>query len=211
MNRKIMMFFIGSVIVLAWVMSTPVVAATYKEGEAYELVKPVQPTSSGNKVEVVELFWYGCPHCYQFEPYVKRWLKDKPENVDFVRIPGVFRPDWALYGRAFYTANIMGVFDKIHEPLFEAIHELKRPLSSEDALAKFFAEHGVDEQEFHKVFRSFTVESKIRRAMDLGKRYGANGVPTMIVNGKYRTSASSAGSHAEVLKVVDYLIKKESN
>jgi thiol:disulfide interchange protein DsbA len=187
-------------------------AATYEEGEEYELVTPPQPTSTGDKIEVVELFWYGCPHCYQFEPYVQRWLKTKPANVEFVRIPAVFRPDWALFARTYYTAQVLGVVDKIHQPFFEAIHELRKPMKTEDQIAAFFAQHGVKKEDFHKVFRSFAVESKVRRAIDMTRRYGANGVPTMIVDGKYRTSATQSGSHANTLKVVDFLIKKiESN
>ncbi len=190
-------------------LSVSVGAADYIEGKHYEVISPAQPTSTGAKVEVLELFWYGCPHCFNFEPYIVRWLKTKSPQIEFVRMPGILRPEWALYARAYYTAEVLGVLDKIHEPLFEVIHELRQPPKDEAALKGFFKEHGVSEEDFTKTFRSFTVESKVRRAQDMSQRYGASGVPTMIINGKYRTSGSLSGGPADVLKVVDYLAQKE--
>ncbi|NOX77040.1 MAG: thiol:disulfide interchange protein DsbA/DsbL [Gammaproteobacteria bacterium] len=185
-------------------------AARFNEGQQYELVSPAQPTTSKDKVEVVELFWYGCPHCYKLEPYVKRWLKRKPANVKFVRMPGMFRKSWEIHGRAYYTAEILGVVDKIHGPMFEAIHEQKRRMNTETAIMALFKEHGVSEKDFKRVFRSFAVETKTRRAKDMGRRYGARGVPALIVNGKYRTGAPAAGGNAKVFQVVNFLVKKES-
>lgn len=197
------------VLITALLFST--IAAALTEGQDYESLTPPQPTNSGNKIEVMELFWYGCPHCYQFEPTLQKWLKTKPANVEFVRVPGIFNPQWAVLGRAFYTAEALGVLDKVHDQLFAAVHELKRPLNNEDQLAAFFVEQGVKEDDFRKAFRSFTVESKVRRAQEISQRSGAKGVPTMIVNGKYRTGASlpGVGSHANTIKVVDQLIQQE--
>ena len=197
-------------IALLSIFSAQGLAETYVEGQHYNAVSPAQPTSTKDKVEVVELFWYGCPHCYRLEPFVKRWLKNKPSNVEFVRMPGVLNPGWEILARAYYTAEILGVVDKIHSSLFEAIHEQKRRMNSEAAIMAFFKEHGVAEADFTRVFRSFAVETKLRRARDMGHRYGANGVPTIIVNGKYRTGAQEAGGNAMVFKVVDYLVKQES-
>lgn len=196
-------------VVCVAILTNTVLAAVYQEGKEYELVTPPQPTTTGDKIEILELFWYGCPHCYKFEPYIQRWLKKKPAHVEFVRLPAILPPRWAFLARAFYTAQVLGVLDKINEPLFAAIHELKRSLDNEQALAGFFAEHGVAQQDFHRVFRSFAVDSKVRRAMDLSRRYGVRGVPSVIVNGKYRTSPGQAGGAANVLKVIDFLIKKE--
>jgi len=185
-------------------------AARFNEGQHYELVTPPQPTTSKDKVEVVELFWYGCPHCYKLEPYVKRWLKRKPANVKFVRMPGMFRKSWEIHGRAYYTAEILGVVDKIHGPMFEAIHEQKKRMNTEAAIMALFKEHGVSEKDFKRAFRSFAVETKLRRAKDMGRRYGARGVPALIVNGKYRTGAPEAGGNARVFQVVNHLVKLES-
>lgn len=185
-------------------------AAPFNAGQHYEQVTPPQPTVNPDKVEVLELFWYGCPHCYRLEPYVKRWLKKKPANVEFVRMPGVFRPSWEIHARAYYTAEILDAVDQVHGPMFEAIHEQQRPMNTEATIMALFKEHGVAEKDFKRVFRSFAVETKLRRARDMGQRYGARGVPTLVVNGKYRTAAKEAGSNASVFQVVDYLVKQES-
>ncbi|HEY5603277.1 MAG TPA: thiol:disulfide interchange protein DsbA/DsbL [Gammaproteobacteria bacterium] len=185
-------------------------APTYKEKIHYESVLPAQPTSTGDKIEVVEMFWYGCPHCNSLEPYVERWLKKMPANAQFVRMPAIFRPEWELHARAFYTAEILGVLDKTHTAMFEAIHQQKRRLSTDSEIQKLFAEHGISEQDFNRVFRSFAVEAKIRRAKDMSERYGIRGVPALIVNGKYRTSAQLAGGNATIFQVVDYLVAQES-
>ena len=205
--KKIAMLFAAFSLLVAG----PGFAEVYSEGQQYERVTPPQPTTTGkDKVEVVEMFWYGCPHCFRLEPYVQRWLKTKPANVEFVRMPGVFRPSWEIHARAYYTAEILGVVDKVHEPMFNAIHQEKRPMSDEASIMALFKEHGVSEKDFKRVFHSFAVETKLRRARDMGNRYGIHGVPTIIVNGKYRTGAQEAGGNARVFKVVDYLVKQES-
>ncbi len=200
---------LGAFLLSLFVFSPLINAASFEEGEQYEVVSPPQPTSTGEKIEVVGMFWYGCPHCYEFEPFINRWLKKKPENVEFIPMPAIFRPEWALHARAFYTAQVLGVLDKMHSAIFEATHELKRPLSTEAQVADFFEEQGVKKAEFSKVFRSFAVESKVRRAMDMSRRYGIKGVPAIIINGKYRTGGHMAGGNANVFKVVDYLVEKE--
>ena len=186
-------------------------APTYKEKIHYERVLPAQPTSvEDGKVEVVEMFWYGCPHCNALEPYVNRWLKKKPKEAEFVRMPAIFRPQWELHARAYYTAEILGVLDKTHSAMFEAIHQQKRRMSTDEDIQKFFAEHGVSKEDFNRVFRSFAVEAKIRRAKDMSQRYGIDGVPALIVNGKYRTGAKLAGGNANIFRVVNFLVEKES-
>jgi len=206
---KRLLGLLGATLLSTLVFSPLTGAASFEEGQHYEVVSPKQPTSTGKKIEVIEMFWYGCPHCYEFEPFVDRWLKKKPENVVFIRMPAIFRPSWALHARAYYTANVLGVLDKVHSAIFEATHELKRPLTTEAQMADFFEEQGVKKSDFSKVFRSFAVESKVRRAMDMSRRYGIKGVPAIIINGKYRTGAHMAGGNANVFKVVNYLTKKE--
>ena len=211
-KSKIMSLFGTCFFVLALMaVTTPVsFAATYNAGEHYEVISPAQPTSSKDKIEVVEMFWYGCPHCFRLEPFVERWLKRKPANVKFVRMPGVFRPSWEIHARAYYTAEILGVVDKVHRPMFDAIHEMKQRLNTESSILALFVKNGVPEKDFKRVFRSFAVETKLRRAKDMGSRYQARGVPALIVNGKYRTSGHAAGSNSKVFKVVNQLIKMES-
>ncbi len=205
--KKLTPLFAGfaMVVALGFISTGNVMAA-----KEYEMINPPQPTTSKDKVEVVELFWYGCPHCFTLEPYVERWLKRKPENVKFVRMPGMFRPSWEIHGRAYYAAEVLGVVDKVHKPMFEAIHEQKRSLNDEASIMALFKANGVSEKDFKRVFRSFAVETKLRRAKDMGQRYGVRGVPALIVNGKYRTGATQSGGNAKVFKVVNELVKMES-
>lgn len=188
----------------------PAMAEDFKEGVNYELVVPPQPTNTGDKVEVLELFWYGCPHCFRFEPFVERWLEKKPAQAEFVRMPAIFRAEWEPHARAYYTGQIMGVFDKVHRPLFNAIQQEKRTLDNETQLRDFYGEHGVNKDEFTKTYNSFAVETRVGRAKMMVGRYGIDGVPAVIVNGKYRVSAKTAGGNAEMLKVIDFLVAKES-
>jgi len=157
------------------------------------------------------MFWYGCPHCNKLEPYVERWLKKKPKEAEFIRMPAIFRPGWEIGARAYYTAEILGVVDKIHPAMFEAIHDQKKKMDTEAQLMDFFKQHGVSNKDFNHAFRSFAVEAKIRRSKDMSQRYGIKGVPSVIVNGKYRSSGHLAGGNANLFKVVNFLVDKEAN
>ena len=182
----------------------------YNEGIDYQLVTPPQPTANDGTVEVVELFWYGCPHCYHLEPVLKNWLKKKPAKVNFIRIPAIFNnPEWQLHASAFYTAEVLGKGEKMHTPLFDAIHLKNRPLHTREQLMQFFAEYGVSNEDFNSTFDSFTVQAKVQRAADLTKKYGISGVPTLIVNGKYRTDGPMATSYENLIKIVDFLVRQE--
>jgi len=183
----------------------------FKEGASYQLILPQQPTSDPNRVEVVELFWYGCPHCHRFQPFVERWLKTLPENVNYVRLPAILRENWTLHAKAFYTAEALGVLDKTHAALFNAIHNQKRRLDTEEKLFEFYAEQGVDMTEFRKVFNSFSTDSKVRRARLMTQRYDTQGTPSVIVNGKYRIDPGMAqGDFATMIKIIDFLVNKDN-
>lgn len=202
------LFYLLSALLL--LIQFPVTAdPAFEEGVSYVKIVPAQPTSEPDKIEVVELFWYGCPHCHRFQPYVENWLKNKPANIDYIRLPAILRDSWALHARAFYTAEALGKLDEIHEPLFDAIHKEKRDLDSEQTLSAFFAEHGVDPAEFRKVFHSFTVESKVRRAHQMTRRYRTQGTPSVVVNGKYRSDPGLARGFDKLIQVIDYLVEKE--
>lgn len=190
----------------------PNLAAAQVQGTAlYQPIIPVQPTSAEEgMIEVVEIFSYGCSHCHRFEPMLERWLKTKPANVKFVRLPAIFSPTLALYARAFYAAEALGVLDKIHKPFFDAIHVQKKRMNSEAEIAALFAEHGVDQKKFEKAFRSFAVEAKVRRAAELGKRYGVEATPSMVVNGKYITNPGKTNGFQGMINVINQLVKQES-
>ncbi|TPW18072.1 MAG: thiol:disulfide interchange protein DsbA [Halothiobacillaceae bacterium] len=199
---------------LLWplLLSTTAMAIDYEEGIAYQSILPEQPTSTKEKIEVVELFWYGCPHCHRFEPFIERWLESKADYIEFVRVPAILRPEWQIHARAYYTAEALNVLDKIHTPLFEAIHNQKRKLNSEEELTAFFVELGIDEKAFKKAFKSFGVDAKVRRATEMGQRYGVSGTPAVVINGKYRTDGTICKcGFAEVMNIVDALAEKEHN
>lgn len=184
-------------------------ADDYVAGQHYQAVVPPQTTTTPGKIEVVEMFWYGCPHCYEFEPVIHDWLQGKPDYIEFVRVPAVFASNWEVHARAYYAAEQLGVLDQIHKPLFDALHVDKRKLFNVDELAAFFAEHGVAEQAFRTAYDSFDVDKKTRRAIAVTRGYGISGVPAVIVNGKYRSSAQYAGSYQNLLKLVEFLADKE--
>ncbi len=171
-------------------------------GIDYDRVVPPLPSAGGDKVEVMELFWYGCGHCFQFEPYVQGWLKEKPDYVEFVRVPAVFNnPAWELHARAFYTAELLDVLDTLHPALFHAIHEAKQRLRTRDELKAFFAQHGVSAEAFDNTFDSFAVEAKLNRSRDLTRRSGINGVPSLIVAGRYRIVPGMAVTYKNLLAI----------
>ncbi|MFN2309073.1 MAG: thiol:disulfide interchange protein DsbA/DsbL [Gammaproteobacteria bacterium] len=194
---------------LALLGAAPARANDLSEGIDYVTLGAPQPTTDAAKLEVVELFWYGCPHCHQFEPMLHQWAEALPADVAFVRMPAVLSPRWEPHARAYYAAEMLGVLDKTHNALFAALHDQKQRLETEDALAGFFASQGVDEKAFREAMRSFGVAAKLNRARQMTERYGINGVPTLIINGKYRTSANETGSHAGMLQVTDRLIEQE--
>jgi protein dithiol oxidoreductase (disulfide-forming) len=201
------LFIVG----LLFGLAAPTVFAGMDEGiEYFRLSTPVS-TVNKDKVEVLEAFSYGCPHCFHFEPQVSAWKKNLPPNAEFVRFHVIFEgnPGWELLARTYYTAETMGVVEKIHQPLFVALHEKNRTFDTEVKMADFVAEQGVNKKEFLDTLHSFSVDSKMRRARELTKRYGIDGVPTMIINGKFRTSARYAGNNEDMLKLVDKLVLDE--
>jgi thiol:disulfide interchange protein DsbA len=176
----------------------------------YETLSPAQPVQNPDKIEVIEFFWYGCPHCYSLEPSVAAWLKTKPANVEFIRQPAVFSDLWGKHAKAFFTAEALGVGEKVHADFFDAIQNKKQKLTSEDELAKFFVAHGVKDEDFRAAYNSFMVDAKMRQAETMGPRYGITGVPAIIVNGKYRVTATTAKSQENMIAVTNQLIQQES-
>lgn len=185
-------------------------AALANADGGYEAVSPAQPVQQADKVEVIEFFWYGCPHCYHLEPDMIAWLKTKPANVEFIRQPAVFSDLWGKHAKAFFTAEALGVSEKTHADFFDAIQNKKQKLTDEDELAKFFTAHGVKVEDFKAAYNSFGVDAKMRQAETMAARYGVTGVPALIVNGKYRVTATTAKSQENMLTVTNQLIEQES-
>lgn len=184
--------------------------SVYQEGEHYvKLSQPVATSVPAGKIEVLELFWYGCPHCYQLEPRVEKWLADLPPDVQFVRMPAVMGRNWGVHARAYYAAELLGIADKAHAALFDAIHRKRELLFDPQSLGGFYSAYGVKASDFEQAYNSFSVNSKIMKATNKQKAYRATGVPAIIVNGKYRVGVAMKGGEQELFDVVDYLVKKE--
>ncbi|MCJ7558672.1 MAG: DsbA family protein [Gammaproteobacteria bacterium] len=194
---------------LAQASPTPLVTR-FVAGKHYTLINPAQPTSSApDQVEVAEFFYYTCPHCYNFEPFVQTYLARKPAYVNFVRVPAVFNQGLELYARAYYTAEAMGILDKTHGAMFKEIHVKRNMMTTENAIVDFYISQGVDGVIFRKTFNSFAVDTKLRQGATMAQRFKISGVPTVIVNGKYVTGGSLAGSYETLLEIIDELVMIE--
>lgn len=188
---------------------TPSTSDGLKSSQYRELKSP-QPTEDENRIEVVEIFLYSCPHCYEFEPEVAAWKKQLSEDVLFRQMPATFGPNGENMAKAFYTAKSLKVLDTMHPVLFDAIHKRGMKLASVDEIKSLFTANGVDGKDFDNHFNSFEVDSKFRLASRMQINYGITAVPALVVNGKYRTSARLVGgSNQDALNVVDKLVAKE--
>ena len=184
-------------------------SAPLKAADGYVEISPAQPTENSDKIEVLEIFLYSCPHCHDFEPYIEQWLESKPDDVDFRRMPGVFRKNSIPHAKAYYTAGKLDVLDEIHEALFNAIHQQGRRIFGNKAIKAFFIERGVDQDRFSEVYESDEIDRKVKEAFIMAQRYKVTGVPAIIVNGKYMISSSTAGSFSNMLRITNQLVDKE--
>ncbi len=182
--------------------------AEYDEGIEYEILKTIQPAPTDGKVQVIEFFSYGCPHCYRFEPYIEKWRENKADNVEFMFVPAIFNKNWEALATLFYAAEVLGVQDKVHPAIFEAMHGEGKKVKSMDDIKAVFNTAGVTTEQLDQALNSFTVAAKTRRAKTMTKAYGINSVPNIVVQGKYRTNGTLAQGHGNVFKVVDYLTDK---
>ena len=176
----------------------------------YQRIAPTQPTESPQgKVEVLEVFGYPCPHCFRFLPIMERFERATPEHVHLRRMPAIFRSSWELPARAFYTATFLGVFDKMHRPIFEALHVDKRAMDDVASWRELFVDNGVPAADFDKTFKSFAVESGIRKSVVMQGRYGISATPSLVVAGKYRVPAGLSGSYENMIRVALGLAERE--
>jgi thiol:disulfide interchange protein DsbA len=201
-------------LVLAAMFSFSVLAEgfQYEEGTHYVKLEVPVKTKNPDLIEVTEYFSYGCPHCYRFDPLIHDWEQNLREDVDFNRTPAIWGvTGYELYARTYYTAEALGVLNKIHAPLFRAIHAERQRLLDLDSMARFVAQYGVDAEQFVKTFNdSFGVKAMYQQAIARQRVYRSGGVPALIVNGKYRIEASMVdNSNANMLKVADFLVAKE--
>lgn len=187
-------------------MAGSALAAEPEVPAAFQELPLAQTQRTDGMVEVTEFFWYGCPHCFSLEPTMNKWLaEDKPDNVVFNREAPPLNPSWQQQSRAFYAAKQMGVLDQFHEPLFNAIHQDRKKLSTADQLADFADGLGIDGKKLKSMMASFMVDGAVRNSMNLAAKYQLTGVPAVVVAGKYKTSGQLAGSYANMVDAITQL------
>ena len=183
-------------------------ARAQKAGQPFQTLATKVPTEVAGKIEVIEFFSYGCPHCHDFEPLLNNWTKTLPADVNFVKVPITFnRPEWTNLARIYYTLEAMGESAKLGPAVFAAIHEQKRQLQKEDVLLEW-AGSVTDAKRFGDTWKSFGVQSRVQRSNQIAAAYRVSGVPMMAVDGRFIVSASTAGSHEGMLKTVNELVAR---
>jgi len=178
------------------------------EGKDYTSVSVPQPVATGKKIEVLEFFWYRCPHCNQLEPGLDAWLKKLPKDAQIRRVPAAFRDDWVPAAKTYYTLEQMGQLGRLHRKVFDAYHVENLNLNDPAVLGNWIEKQGVDRKKFEAIYNSFSTQSKVMQGTRLATAYGITGVPTFIIDGKYMTAESMTGSEPRLFEVLDQLIAK---
>lgn len=194
---------------LMLLLSTSVMAEAPKPGAEFDAVAQPITTDVAGKIEVMEVFWYGCIHCYQMEAPLNAWIKKLPADVYFKRMPALPRADWAPMAKAFFAMETLGVQEKLHTQLFEAVHKQKvlNPTDEKAAIDWVTKASGMDKLQVEQAFKSFTINTNLNRAAQIFRSSGATGVPSLIIDGKFITSSTMSGGNAEAIKVTDYIIE----
>jgi thiol:disulfide interchange protein DsbA len=177
----------------AWLLALVVSVSAHAQltpGKDYRVINPPQPTDSGKRIEVLEFFYYGCPHCNALQPPLRVWLKQKPADVEFRRVPAVFENSWLPLTFAYYALDAMGLADKLHYDVFAALHEQRIRLSDQNILFDWVAKHGVEREKFAEAYNSFGVKNRGMRSIELTRTYDISGTPALTVDGKYLVSPS---------------------
>lgn len=204
-------FKTASIIVVASILMAcqgETVAQTVDETKYKPVTAPFS-VSTGDKIEVVELFWFGCGHCFALEPHIKKWNKeDRPDNVELVKVPALFSKRWEFHGQAFYTMQVLGVPEEVYDAFFQSIHVKRKPINTLSTFIDFMSEHGKTKEEVESTFNSFAVDTKMRNARKITRASGARGVPAIVVDGKYLTSQQNAGGNQQLFTVINQLAAK---
>ena len=207
---------IKSLQTLVLLVLMPFMLSSYGQIERYvagthymEIANPVN-TGDSSKVEVIEAFWYGCSHCFRFEPLITNWEENKPDDVDFVRFPALWNNLMKIHAQVYYAAEALDAVDALHEHIFNAINVERNMLQNEGQISELFTEHGVSQEDFDRTFNSFSVRTKVNQAEARMQDYGIRSTPNMIVNGKYLiTTSENVRTQQEMLEIVDFLVEKE--
>ena len=185
------------------------VGQPWEEGEHYDIVSPVLRSSNPEKIEVMEFFWFGCGHCYTFEPLLAAWKKTLADDVVFKGSPAIWNSTMEIHAKVFYTAEVLGISERINPVVFRAINQDRKPLTAESDIATLFESIGVLRSDFFDAFNSFGVGSQVRQASSRARSAKITGTPEIVINGKYRITTRKAGNQTNMLKIADYLIEKE--
>lgn len=208
MNVRKTICFLLSFIVIGLV-GTLTARAEIVEGRDYKVLSTPQPTEGeSQQIEVIEFFWYGCPHCSDLNPYLARWLKNKPADVEFRYVPAIFRNNWAPAARTFYAIESLGLGEVLHDKIYHAVHRDKINLSQEGTLFSWIAKQGVERDQFVGAYNSFTVQNQANRAAQMTRQYQLTGVPALVIDGKYLTSGKAGGIPQDTISVLNQLIEK---
>lgn len=205
---RIVLAVLAMMVSLTAVAQTPEKGTDYKEGEHYETLAEPVPTSTSDKIEVVEVFAYTCGHCYNFEPLIRAWKKEQKDDVAVVQTPAMWNATMEAYARGFYTAKAMNLLDDVHMAVFTAVHQEGKQFRSAEQWADFLETYGADRERVLKTFNSFGITSQVRQSDARVRGYKITGTPEMVVDGKYRVSSRMTGSHSEMLRVVDHLVEQ---
>jgi thiol:disulfide interchange protein DsbA len=203
--KRLAMYFLGA---LAWFAVTVAGAADLVEGKEYVRLKNPQPVETGKKIEVIEFFSYGCPHCSDLEPILQAWMQKLPPDVQFRRVPVMFQQRWEALAKIYYTLDAMGDETRLSPEVFKAVHVNGVPLYQDKAFFDWAASHGLDRTRVAEIYGSFAVSSKFNRAKALAQAYNIQSVPTIVVDGKYLTASDRVGTHAAMPPVLDALVAK---
>jgi protein dithiol oxidoreductase (disulfide-forming) len=201
---------LAAVLFLVGISVTGISAARAEivEGTDYTLLPQPRPTDSDGKIEVMEFFWYGCPHCYELHPRIKAWLKRKPKDVSFRYVPAIFRANWIPGAKTFYALDALGETDRLHDKVYEAIHRDKIDLTKDEVLFDWMAKQGIDRKKFIDAYNSFSVQNQASRSTHMSKDYSLTGVPAIVVDGRYLTSGKMGGTPDDTIRTMDELVEK---
>ncbi len=191
--------------------AAPASNARFVAGQHYRVLNPAQPTNvAPGKVEVVDVFWYGCGGCNMMAPYMEAWKASKPDAAEYVKLPAALNPGWQPQARLFYATKALGIDDKTHAAAFREMHVNRNPLNTIELMVEFLGRFGVSAADARDALNSFSVDSELRSADVLARRYRLNFVPAVVVNGKYVVSVDQAGGPEQVLEVINYLVALEA-
>ncbi len=205
--QSVTIFFLVLVLVFAFIAKTHA-QAKIVEGKDYVVLSKPQSTDDNTKIEVLEFFWYGCPSCYSLHPHLKTWLMNLPSDVSFRYVPAILRANWASGAKIFYAIEAMSLTDTVNDKIYDAIHRDKIDLNNESVLFDWIEKQNIDRKKFENTYNSFAVQNQVAKSSQMVRQYQLNGVPALVINGKYLTSGGMSGTPQATIKTLEGLIEK---